>query len=124
MSVVKGLALVEFYLAQYIDTTTSTYGKPIRNYDTPILLKFNVKPLSDSLDLSAYGERISRMYKAVIPNTETNRDLFIEGSIAYLEGATPTGETNNGDNGNYLIVGNRPYNHSLHIYFEKLESRN
>jgi hypothetical protein len=124
MSIVKGLAKVEFHLAKFINTTTNSSGKPIRNYEEPILLSYNVKPVTDSLDFSTYGERLTRMYKAVVPNNETNRLLFKEGSKVYLEGATPSGEVNNGDNGNYLIVGNRPYNYSLHIYFEKLGSKN
>lgn len=124
MSVVKGLAPVKFHFAKFINTTTNDRGKPIRNYEVPIELSFNVKPTSDKLDFSLYGERITRMYKAVIPNTVENRALFKEGSVAYFDGVTPLDEVKNGMNGNYYVVGNRAYNYSLHIYFEKIASEN
>lgn len=124
MSIVKGLAKVDFYYAKFTNTINGAYGRPDRVYELPIQLSFNVKPTTDRFDFSLYGERVTRMLKAVIPNTQENRDLFTEGSVAYFEDRVPTGEVANGDKANYYVVGKRAYNHSLHIYFEKLASEN
>ncbi len=124
MSGVKGIARVDFYFAKFLSVNTSTYGRPDRVYDVPVLLSFNVKPTTDKYDFSVYGERVTRMLRGVVPNTQENRDLFVEGSVAYFDGRTPTGEVANGDKANYYVVGKRAYNHSLHILFEKLGSEN
>ena len=64
MSVVKGIAKVDFYYAKFLNTTNGTYGRPTRVYDTPILLSFNIKPTTDKFDFSLYGERVTRMLRA------------------------------------------------------------
>ena len=46
-----------------------------------------------------------------------------ENDLAYLDGATPENEKNNGDNANYRVDSIRKQNRKIAIYFEKLPSK-
>lgn len=81
---------------------------------------FNIQNASGYLDVTEYGEEVSKMKKAIISMDYNGK--FKEGDIAYLDGVTPDGETENtyGINGNYIIDSVRPQNLAIAIYFKKL----
>jgi hypothetical protein len=106
------------YIAKKISSNTlDNRGNPISIYDTPKLYEFNVQPVSSNSDIQIYGERSITMQKAVIPISFLNH--FKEFDIAYLDGASPTGEIINGDNANYVLKPPRNGNKVITIYFEK-----
>lgn len=119
---IKGIAKVKYHYAKYLRTETVN-GRSIRLYDTPIELEHNVKRASGNSDYSMYGNRIQDMFKAVISNTKDNRELFTRFSLAYLDGVTPSGELNNGDQANFFVADVAVYNLSMHVYFERLPSK-
>lgn len=97
-------------------------GNEIKVYNKPEKYRFNIQPVSNSLDILEYGEKVDKMYKAIIPY-ETYVDKFHEGDIAYLEGVEPQNETEKtyGIGGNYMISGVRPQNTVIAIYFIKIQ---
>lgn len=61
------------------------------------------------------------MKKAVIPISYQGQ--FKEFDVAYLDGVTPDGEANPGDNANYRLLPPRDGNSVIIIYFEKLTGK-
>lgn len=109
----------QLYIATRIKVETDDYGNDVSTFDTPKSYMFNYQPANGGMDIQLYGERTVKMYKAVIPyNLYAGK--FNEGDVAYLEGVNPTGETQNGDNANYTVVGTMPQNKVIILYFEKI----
>lgn len=98
------------------------YGNEINSFYKPKEYNFNIQPVNGYFDVIEYGERVSKMYKAVVPLRKYN-GVFHEGDIAYLEGLKPQGETPEtyGIGGNYVISSVRPQNMIIAIYFEKIQ---
>lgn len=101
-------------------------GNEIKTYNKPQKYYFNIQPLNSYLDViefAEYGEKVNKTYKAVIPYKDYI-GKFKEGDIAYLEGATPDGETEAtyGMTGNYIISSVRPQNVVIAIYFERIQN--
>lgn len=98
------------------------YGNEIKNFYEPKLYSFNIQPVNGYYDLIEYGEKVDKMYKAVIPFEQYN-GVFHEGDIAYLEGIKPENETSEtyGIGGNYVISSVRPQNLVIAIYFERIQ---
>lgn len=92
------------------------YGKP---NEKPY--KFNYQTLSTDADIAEFGENAKIMKKAVIPISYQGQ--FKEFDVAYLDGATPDGEENYGDNANYRLLPPRDGNSVIIIYFEKLTGK-
>lgn len=92
------------------------YGKP---NEKPY--KFNYQTLSTDADIAEFGENAKIMKKAVIPISYQGK--FKEFDVAYLDGATPDGEENYGDNANYRLLPPRDGNSVIIIYFEKLTGK-
>lgn len=90
-------------------------------YDEPVLYNFNYQYVSSQADLVEFGEKASSTIKAVIPIKY--KDLFKEYDVAYLDGATPNGEVNHGDNANYRLLKPRNGNSVIIIYFEQLTGK-
>lgn len=97
------------------------YGNEINVYQKPIKYNFNIQPASGDFELTLYGEKINKVYKAIVPFDYKNK--IKEGDIAYLDGATPEGEEEGsyGKNGNYTVDSIRPQNLATAIYFKKIE---
>lgn len=108
------------YIASLEKTEEDDFGNEINHYYKPEHYDFNVQPANGSTDIAMYGERVSKMYKAVISLAEYS-GMFKEGDVAYLEGIEPTNETEKtyGYEANYKVVSVRPQNTALLIYFEK-----
>ena len=104
------------------EVTYDDYGNEINSYYKPKEYYFNIQPVNGYFDIIEYGEKVDKMYKAVIPFQKYN-GVFHEGDIAYLEGVKPIGETAKtyGIGGNYVISSVRPQNLVIAIYFEKIQ---
>ena len=98
------------------------YGHEICSFYKPKEYYFNIQPVKGYFDIIEYGEKVDKMYKAVIPYEKYN-GVFHEGDIAYLEGLKPSNETPDsyGIGGNYIISNVRPQNTIIAIYFEKIQ---
>lgn len=109
------------YIASFLRTEADEDGNEINYYDKPKHYELNVQPANGSTDIALYGEKVSKMYKTIVPFSEFN-GVFKEGDKAYLEGIKPKEETPDtyGYGANYKIVSVRPQNISIQIYFEKL----
>lgn len=87
-------------------------------YNAPVEYQFNCRPVSAEAELVEFGVKASIMQRAVIPIKY--KDMFTEFDVAYLEGATPQGETYNGENANYKLWPPRNGNSVIILYFEKI----
>ena len=96
-------------------------GNEIKVYNKPEKYNFNIQPVNGYLDVTEYGEKVSRMQKTIIPY-DKYLNKFKEGDIAYLDGIAPQNETEEtyGMTGNYFITSVRPQNLAIAIYFEKI----
>ncbi len=113
----------DVYIASKIKVTLDDEGNEIVMYDKPNEkpYKFNYQPVSTDADIAEFGENAKIMKKAVIPISYQGQ--FKEFDRAYLDGATPEGEVNNGDNANYRLLPPRDGNSVIIIYFEKLTGK-
>lgn len=96
-------------------------GNEIPVYGNPETYEFNYQPVSSDSDLLEFGEKASAIQKAVIPIKY--KDMFKSLDVAYLDGANPDGEVDNGDNANYVLKPPRNGNSVITIYFEKLTGK-
>lgn len=113
----------DVYIASKIGTQLDDEGNEINIYDKPNSesYKFNYQPVSTSADIAEFGEKAKIMKKAVIPISYQGQ--FKEFDVAYLDGVTPDGEKNYGDNANYRLLPPRDGNSVIIIYFEKLTGK-
>ncbi len=113
----------DVYVASKIGTQLDDEGNEINIYDKPNSesYKFNYQPVSTSADIAEFGEKAKIMKKAVIPISYQGQ--FKEFDVAYLDGVTPDGEENYGDNANYRLLPPRDGNSVIIIYFEKLTGK-
>lgn len=109
----------QLYIATRISVETDDYGNDVCTYNKPESYMFNYQPANGQMEIELYGEKVTNMYKAVIPYS-LYADKFKEGDVAYLLGVTPTREHENGDNANYVIKGVMPQNKVIILYFEKI----
>ncbi|MCI8654500.1 MAG: hypothetical protein HFJ48_01290 [Clostridia bacterium] len=109
------------YIASLIETVEDENGNEINYYSKPKFYTFNIQQASGKTDVALYGEKVSKMYKAVISLFEY-KGVFKEGDKAYLEGVTPKSENikTYGSSANYKIVSARPQNTVIVLYFEKI----
>lgn len=111
----------ELYIASKLKPINDDEGNEIVKYSAPLPFKFNYQPLTSDADLREFGEKANMTQKAVIPIQY--KDLFKEFDVAYLDGATPDGEAENGDNANYRLHPPRNQNSTIIIYFERLTGK-
>lgn len=113
----------DVYIASKKEVTLDEGGNEIVIYDKPNKkpYKFNYQTLSADADIAEFGENAKIMKKAVIPISYEGQ--FKEFDRAYLDGATPDGEENYGDNANYRLLPPRDGNSVIIIYFERLTGK-
>lgn len=113
----------DVYMASKIGVQRDIEGNEMPVYDKPNEkpYKFNYQTLSTDADIAEFGENAKIMKKAVIPISYQGQ--FKEFDVAYLDGATPNGEENYGDNANYRLLPPRDGNSVIIIYFEKLTGK-
>lgn len=113
----------DVYIASKKEVAYDDEGNEIVIYNKPNEqpYKFNYQPVSTDADIAEFGENAKIMKKAVIPISY--RGQFKEFDVAYLDGATPDGEKNYGDNANYRLLPPRDGNSVIIIYFERLTGK-
>ena len=113
----------DVYIASKVGTQLDIEDNEITIYDKPNEkpYKFNYQTLSTDADIAEFGENAKIMKKAVIPISYQGQ--FKEFDVAYLDGVTPDGEENYGDNANYRLLPPRDGNSVIIIYFEKLTGK-
>ncbi len=111
----------DVYIASKKEVTLDDEGNEIVIYDEPKQFKFNYQPVSTDADIAEFGENAKMMKKAVIPISYQGQ--FKEFDVAYLDGVTPKGEENYGDNANYRLLPPRDGNAVIIIYFERLTGK-
>lgn len=80
------------YIATFNEVTYDDELNEIRTYNEPIEYEYNYQPVSSYLDIQEFGKDATNMQKMVIPISD--KDLFKEYDLAYLNGAVPFNETN------------------------------
>jgi hypothetical protein len=109
------------YIATFKEISYDDELNEIRTYNEPVAYEYNYQPVSSYLDIQAFGKDSTEMYKMVIPIKD--KDLFKEYDLAYLNGATPEGEINNGDNANYVLLPPKEGNAVVIIYCQKIKGK-
>ena len=109
------------YIASFDKVETDEEFNEIRYYKEPVAYEINYQPVSSYLDIQMYGKDTTEMYKMVIPIKD--KDLFKEYDVAYLNGATPEGEVNYGDNANYVMLPPKIGNAVVIIYCQKIKGK-
>ena len=79
------------YVASFDEITIDDELNEIRTYKEPLYYEYNYQPVSSYLDVQAFGKDANITKKFVIPVSD--KDLFKEYDIAYLDGAIPFNET-------------------------------
>ncbi len=111
----------DVYIASKKEVTLDDEGNEIVIYDKPRKFRFNYQSISSNSNIAEFGENSKMMKKAVIPISYQGQ--FKEFDVAYLDGATPEGEENYGDNANYRLLPPRDGNSVIIIYFERLTGK-
>jgi len=112
----------DLYIATKKEVVLDDYENEIIKYNTPFYFgKVNYQPLTKK-DLEAYykayGETQNSIISLLIDYTEDNK--FKAFDVAYLYGATPEGEAENGDNANYIVRSYKPQNTKIMVIFEEI----
>lgn len=102
--------------------THDSYNNEIVEYNEPFYFgKVNYQPLTRK-DLEAYikeyGETNHNIVSCLINYTDDGK--FNKLDLAYLYGATPVGEVQNGSNANYIVRSYKPQNTKIMVIFEEL----
>lgn len=108
------------YIASKLPSIEDAYGNQLSQYEEPIKYKFNYQPVTDQkeVEVLGYGESSNGLIRALIDIKYL--DKIKQYDLAYLYGATPNEEKNNGDNANYRVVTCKPQNTKILVYFEEL----
>ena len=109
------------YISELLEPIEDENHNKMPNYATPKKYKrWNVQYVKAESDIMQFGEIVSNMRLATIPNTPKYANKFKEFDLAYLDGTNPNGEIVNGQNANYRIYSVRTQNNIIKIYFLKL----
>lgn len=108
------------YIGSKLDSTFDDMGNEHKQYAHPELYAFNIQPITNTSDIQAFGDNVSKMKVAVITNRKKYEGKFKEFDCAYLDGATPEGEKVNGQNANYRVYAVQNQNVIIRVFFIKL----
>lgn len=108
------------YISSKLTPIKDEYGNELNVYGTPVKYRFNYQPVTDKkeAEMQGYGESSNGLVRALLDINYL--DKIKQYDLVYLYGATPEGETNNGDNANYKVVTCKPQNTKILVYFEEL----
>lgn len=119
----------DLYIATKKEVTHDEYNNEIITYNQPFYFgKVNYQPLTrrDLLDAyyRVYGETEKSVISLFLDYTEDGKFKTLD--LAYLYGATPEGEVQNGENANYIVRAYKPQNTKIMVIFEEIvkESHN
>lgn len=112
----------DLYIATKKEVILDDYGNEIIKYNKPFYFgKVNYQPLTKK-DLEAYykayGETQNSIISLLIDYTQDGK--FKAFDVAYLYGATPKNEVENGDNANYIVRSYKPQNTKIMVIFEEI----
>ena len=112
----------DVYIAQIDKVEYDDYNNQIKTYKKPFFYgKKNYQPLAWR-NLQAYkdyfGEVKNNSVQMLIDYTD--RGKFKEFDLAYLYGATPKGESINGENANYIVKTFREQNTKIMVILEEI----
>lgn len=105
------------YIASKLDPEDDGNGNEIPKYDKPILYRFNIQPVNSDSEIREFGELAPSMKVAVLTDRDKYDNVFKEYDKAYLDGASPSNESINGEYSNYKIYSVRNQNTAIRIYF-------
>ena len=108
------------YIGSKLESEFDDYGNEITVYGTPEKHRFNIQPVTSTSDIQVFGEIANKMKVAVITNRKKYEGKFKEFDCAYLDGASPEGETINGEKANYRIYAVQNQNVIIRVFFIKL----
>ena len=108
------------YIGSKLESEFDDYGNEITVYGTPEKHRFNIQPVTSTSDIQEFGENSNKMKVAVITNRKKYEGKFKEFDCAYLDGASPEGETVNGEKANYRIYAVQNQNVIIRVFFIKL----
>ena len=108
----------ELYIASKLRVELDDDENEITIYTEPQRYEFNYQPTLSDSEIAEFGEDAKLIQKAVIPMSYKNQ--FKEFDVAYLDGATPTGEVVNGSNANYELKPPRDGNAVIILYMKKI----
>lgn len=111
----------DLYIATKSGMVEDDYLNETPTYNVPVHYKrWNIQYVTKESELIEFGQNVTGMRVAVIPNNEQYRNAFSEFDLAYLDGANPEGEIVNGQNANYAIYSVRPQNTIIKVYLKKI----
>lgn len=111
------------YIAPKGNITIDNYNNEIITYETPFYFgRVNYQPLtSKNLEayIKAYGETNNNIVSCLIDYCDY--DKIKQFDLAYLYGAKPTNEIQNGEKANYIVKAFKPQNTKIMVLFEEIE---
>lgn len=108
------------YVAKFLAQSQDSKLNPIKTYDTPVAYLLNVQPLSEDDRIEMFGANAKKMFRAMVLDIDVDINEF---DVAYLEGATPQGESSNGFNSNYIVRRVQRSNVAVTIFFESIKGK-
>lgn len=112
----------DMYIANKKGIVNDDYNNEIVVYEKPFYLgKLNYQPLTGK-NLEAYKEEFGETTNNIVSCLiDSNKAYLVNNfDIAYLYGANPTGEKENGDNANYVVKAHKPQNTKVMLLFEQI----
>jgi hypothetical protein len=106
------------YIAKRSTVTTSSVGDQTQTYSTPVAYTLNVQPVPRDAAIELFGANVKKLYKCLALSTTLDINQF---DAVYLDGATPTGETVNGYNANFIVRQADKQNVATIYYFESIK---
>jgi hypothetical protein len=110
----------QVYIAKLTSVSKNTSGDQMPVYATPIAFTMNIQPLSDDARIEMFGASAKKMYRSVMIGITYDINEF---DVAYLEDATPSGETKNGANSNFIVRRIQAGNIATNVYFESIKGK-
>lgn len=108
------------YIGSKLTSEFDDSGNEITIYEKPKKYLFNIQPVTGTSDIQEFGENANKMKVAVITDRRKYEGKFKEFDCAYLDGASPEGETINGENANYRVYTVQNQNVTIRVFFMKL----
>lgn len=106
----------DVYIASKITSKYDDYGNVIPQYSNPVKYSMNIMPLTESIDIQAFGEN-SNSVKVTVLDYKMYNGIFKNFDVAYI-GVIPDDEKTNGENSNYTITV-REQNDIIKLYFQE-----
>lgn len=109
------------YIRPILEPIIDIYGNEINQYGESVKYSFNYQPVAnkEEAEMQTFGQSSNGIVRAML-DTYKYQGKIKEFDLAYLYGATPDNEENNGENANYTVVTCIPQNTKILVYFKKI----